>query len=77
MYLQRILKKNLIFFFPPFADKEFINNLKVIKENNFYNLNNIIILHRERGTEEKYENFFKIVDIKKYGRSKIIFGIIT
>ena len=37
----------------------------------------IIILHRERGTEDEYENFFKIIDIKKYGRSKIIFGKIT
>lgn len=70
-------KFDIFFFDPPFADKKFINNLKVIKENNIYNLNNIIILHRERGTEEEYKNFFKIIDIKKYGRSKIIFGIIT
>ncbi len=70
-------KFDIFFFDPPFVDRNFIKNLKLIKENNLYKMKNIIVLHREKKIEDEYEKFFKIIDIKKYGRSKIIFGIIT
>jgi len=36
--------------------------------------NGIIILHRNKNTKEKLPNYFKVVDERKYGISKIIFG---
>ena len=34
----------------------------------------IVIIHRESKSLEKFENLLKIIDTKRYGRSKIIFG---
>ena len=70
-------KFDIFFLDPPFADRNFLKNLKDIKDKNMYKLKNIIILHRERDTEDEYDKFLKIIEVKKYGRSKIIFGIIT
>jgi len=36
--------------------------------------NGIIILHRNKGIQEKLPNYFSIVDERIYGISKIIFG---
>ena len=40
-----------------------------------FKTDNIIIVHRERKTEDKFEKLFKTIDKKNYGRSKIIFGV--
>jgi 16S rRNA (guanine966-N2)-methyltransferase len=59
---------------PPFADSTFAKNLQFIKENKLYNRNHLIIIHREKKTIDEIEDFMKIIIVKKYGRSKIIFG---
>ena len=42
-----------------------------------YNLlgnSGVIVLHRSKNTKEKFPNFFKIIDERTYGVSKVIFG---
>ena len=68
-------KFDVFFLDPPFADKKFINNLQLIKDKQMFKTDNIIIVHRERKTEDKFEKLFKTIDKKNYGRSKIIFGV--
>ena len=78
--IQEILKKNIfgkfnIFFLdPPFKEKKFTQNLKLIKQKKIFTDNHIIVIHRERKTKDNFENLIKIINIKEYGRSKIIFG---
>ena len=53
------------------------NDLKengIVYLKNLLNKDGIIILHRNKTTKEKLPNFFKILDERVYGISKIIFG---
>ena len=68
------IKFDIFFLDPPFKDKSFFINLSFIKKNKMYKKKNIIILHREKKTQELYDNYINIIIIKEYGRSKIIFG---
>ena len=67
-------KYNIIFFDPPFADKEFVKILKILKNKKNFEKNHIIIIHRERGSNDYFEDLLNILLIRSYGRSKIIFG---
>ena len=69
--------KNSIFFFfdPPFADTHFVDYLDFIKRNKNYEKRHIVIIHREKKTIDKLEKTLKVIIEKKYGRSKIIFGV--
>ena len=76
-FLNQLKKKDkyeIIFFDPPFSENFFIDELKVIKNSNIYNKNHVIIIHRENSSEEDLSKIINITMIKKYGRSKIIFG---
>ena len=68
--------KNFIFFFldPSFLDFEFIKILQLIKEKKIFRKNHLVIIHRERKSKDEFEDLLKIIEIKEYGRSKIIFG---
>jgi|TARA_B110001452_G_scaffold247296_1_gene233252 16S rRNA (guanine966-N2)-methyltransferase len=73
---QNIVSKfNIFFFDPPFADINYLNNIKKIKEIGIYTKNNLVIVHREKKSLENYDKIFKTISTKNYGRSKIIFGI--
>ena len=65
---------NIIFLDPPFKDRKFVDNLKIINNRRFFNKEHIIIIHRERKTQDNLKDFMKLINIKEYGRSKIIFG---
>ena len=73
----KILKEkfDIFFFDPPFADINFLQNIKSIKIKVLFKKNHVIIIHRERGTMDKFENLIEIIKTKYYGRSKIIFGV--
>lgn len=72
---KKLVEKFHIFFLdPPFIDFEFLKNLELIKKNKLYEKNHIVIIHREKRTNDSYSNILNIIDKKKYGRSKIIFG---
>ncbi len=67
-------KFEIIFLDPPFADESYLQELKLIKQNNNYKKNHLIIIHRERRSFENFENILSPIITKQYGRSKIIFG---
>ena len=76
-FLKRNISKkyNIFFFDPPYADKDFINNLDLIKKNKLFQKKHIVIIHRDVKINDYLENLIKIIIVKKYGRSKIIFGL--
>ena len=57
-----------------FSDHEFIKNLKIIRKKKICKKEHLIIIHRESNSSEELEEFLNILFLKKYGRSKIIFG---
>ena len=66
----------ILFLDPPFSDQLFINNLRLIKNTKIYEKDYIVIIHREKNYW-KFWRIFNTILVKKYGRSKIIFGIFT
>ena len=65
---------DLIFCDPPFKDPNVTKLIDQIYNNNILKKNGIFILHRNKSTKEKFPNYFKIIEEKRYGISKIIFG---
>jgi len=68
------LKFDLIFCDPPFEDKNVEKLIKLIFDTKLLNKNGIIILHRNSKIQEKFPDFFKTIDQRIYGISKIVFG---
>ena len=73
---QNIINSNfdLIFCDPPFKNKNIEKLIEIIFINNLLKKNGIIILHRNKIVSEKLPNYFKIIDERIYGISKITFG---
>ena len=67
-------KFDLIFLDPPYKDTSFLSVIALIKEKKIFKKNHRVIIHRERGCEEVFNDYFKVYLEKNYGRSKIIFG---
>ncbi|MDC3127327.1 16S rRNA (guanine(966)-N(2))-methyltransferase RsmD [Candidatus Pelagibacter bacterium] len=67
-------KFDIIFLDPPFAENEFINEVKLIKKNKVYSKNHLIIIHRESKSQDDLSGILKPLIVKRYSRSKIIFG---
>ncbi len=69
-------KFDIVFFDPPFAENKFNNELIKIKKLKIFNKKNLVIIHREVKKVENFDGILKIITVKKYGRSKITFGIL-
>ena len=67
-------KFDLIFCDPPFEDNSVGKLIELIFSKNLLKKNGIIIIHRKKNTDDKFENYFKVIDERTYGMSKIIFG---
>ena len=67
-------KFDIFFLDPPFVNNDYLLNLELIKKNNIFKKKNIVIIHRESKTEDNLEKYIKIIEVKTYARSKIIFG---
>ena len=67
-------KFEIIFFDPPFAENFFIKELNTIKASKIYKKKHLIIIHREGKTIDDLEGTINILLVRKYGRSKVIFG---
>lgn len=67
-------KFEIIFLDPPFAESCFIDDLKLIMKNKIYKKNHAIIIHREHKSNDNLKGIIEILFVRKYGRSKIIFG---
>ena len=68
-------KYNIFFLDPPFKDFKFVENLKELKNKKIYKKNHLIIIHREKDSNDNFIDILKILKIKIYGRSKIIFAL--
>ena len=67
-------KFDLVFCDPPFKNTNIKNLIELVFYKECLQKNGILILHRNKMTKEKLPNYFKIVDERIYGISKIIFG---
>ena len=68
-------KFNIFFFDPPFENSDFIQNLDLIKKNKMFEVNHIVIIHRETKAKDNLDDYINTLTLKQYGRSKIIFGL--
>ena len=68
-------KFDIIFLDPPYADNDYLKNLALIKKMKIFNEKHVVIIHRESNNFNELDGMMKIILTKKYGRSKIIFGI--
>ena len=68
------LKYDIIFLDPPYKEKALENILNTIIENKILNDNGIIIIHRHKKEIDQFPKNFQLLEEKKYGISKIIFG---
>ena len=68
------LKYDIIFLDPPYKERALENILNTIIENKTLKDNGIIIIHRHKKEIDEFPKKFQLIDEKKYGISKIIFG---
>ena len=70
------LKNNfdIIFLDPPYREKAIEKILTSIIRNKILKNNGVIIIHRHKKEADIFPENFRIIDVKKYGISKIIFG---
>ena len=79
IYNDKVLSKlnntfDIIFLDPPFKDKKLNKFLLKIKNFEILNKNGVIIIHRHKNDgDDNFSEQFKIVEKKKYGKSKISF----
>ena len=67
-------KFNIFFLDPPFTDIDYTENLKLINKNKIFKKNHVVVIHREKRSKDNLENLIEIIEVRHYGRSKIIFG---
>ena len=74
--LNKFYKKkfDLIFLDPPYKEKKICKLLDDIFSLNLLNKKGFIVIHRHKKEDETLPKKFKIIKIKTYGISKIIFG---
>tara|TARA_B100001142_G_scaffold314043_1_gene351134 strand:- start:4358 stop:4918 length:561 start_codon:yes stop_codon:yes gene_type:complete len=69
-----ILKFDIIFIDPPYRENKINLLIDEIKDKKILNKNGIIIIHRHKKDDVIITNKLNILDIRKYGISKIIIG---
>jgi len=69
-------KFDLIFLDPPYKDKNLLIVLNKIIESKILSNNGVIIIHRHKKELDEFPKNLKIIEVKKYGISKIIFATI-
>ena len=67
-------KFDIIFFDPPFKQNFFIHELQLIHKKKIYKNNHIVVIHRERNSDDNLDNIINTLIVKNYGRSKVIIG---
>ena len=67
-------KFDLIFIDPPYKENDLTKLLISILENKVLKRGGIIIIHRHKDQKDIFPETFKIIEEKKYGKSKITFG---
>ena len=67
-------KYDIIFLDPPYKEKALKKVLNTIFENKILKNKGIIIIHRHKKETDNFPSNFQLIDEKKYGISKILFG---
>ena len=67
-------KFNLIFCDPPFKNSNMKELFDLLLNNKILKKDGIIVLHRSKSVRENLPDYFKVIDERIYGISKIIFG---
>ena len=72
----KIKFKNYEFIFldPPYKERRLSNIIDNIFQEKILNKDGVIIVHRHKRENDEFSKNFRILDEKKYGISKIIFG---
>jgi len=70
-------KFNIIFLDPPYKEKKLSNIIDNIFQAKILNKNGVIVVHRHKKENDEFSKNFKILDEKKYGISKILFGTLN
>jgi len=65
---------DIIFLDPPYREKALESTLNTIIEDKILNDSGIIIIHRHKKEIDSFPENFQLIDEKKYGISKVIFG---
>ena len=68
---------DIIFLDPPFKENDLTEIIQILVEEKFMKRNGILIIHRHKNHRDVFSKNVKIIEEKKYGVSKIIFGIIV
>tara|TARA_B110001452_G_scaffold266710_1_gene274338 strand:+ start:1267 stop:1830 length:564 start_codon:yes stop_codon:yes gene_type:complete len=68
------IKYDIIFMDPPYKERDLIPLIEKMIKENVLNKNGIFIIHRHKNHQDKFPKNFNIIEEKKYGISKIIFG---
>jgi len=68
------LKFDLIFCDPPFKNLYIEKLIQLIYNSDLLRKDGILVLHRNKNTQEILPNYFKIIDERIYGISKVTFG---
>ena len=73
---KNIFKKkfDLIFFDPPFKNKNISRLIEIIFYKNLLKKEGIIIIHRNKNSNDNLPNFLELIEERIYGKSKIIFA---
>lgn len=76
-YLRKNIKEKYEIFFldPPFSDEHYIENLKILRDSKIFNKEHVVLIHREKSSQDSFEGILNSIFVKVYGRSKVIFGI--
>ena len=67
-------KFDLIFFDPPFKNKNIEKLIDLIFKQNLLKKDGIVVFHRNKNFKEQLPEYFNIIDERIYGISKITFG---
>ncbi len=67
-------KVDIIFMDPPFKEKKINELIDMIIQMKILKKDSLVIIHRNKKVEESLNNKLKIIDIRYYGLSKIIFA---
>ena len=68
---------DIIFLDPPYKEKNLKKILDNISSEKLMKDNGVIIIHRHKNEKDQLSKNLKIIEEKKYGISKIIFGILN
>ena len=65
-------KFDIVFLDPPYKNNDFYNFLEILKKN-FLSKKHLVLIHREKNSDNNAVKEFNIVENKIYGRSEIFF----